>query len=302
MEPLLDPKSIRRLADLELLARQVVEGAITGLHRSPFHGFSVDFLEHRPYAPGDDLRRLDWKVFGKTDRHYVRQYEDETNLRATVVIDASASMGYASDEVSKLEYAVRLGAALIYLLIHQQDAVGLAILDGGLRKSIPPRDGPRQLALLLEELEALRPGAAPPAEESAPPLAPLLDQLAPRLPRRGLVLVLSDFLDDPDLVVEALARLRAERQELVAFQILDREEIEFRFRGWTRFEALEGAGRSVVVDPAQVRAGYLERLRVLQQALRDGCTRHRADFVAVATDTPYDEALLQYLLQRESRR
>ncbi len=292
--PLLDPEVLQRISRLDLVARQVVEGTLSGLHRSPFHGFSVEFLQHRPYVRGDDLRHLDWKVLARTDRHFVRQYEDETNLRATILLDASGSMAYASRSVSKLDYSVRLAAALAYLLIEQQDSVGLLAFDREPRKLLPARSGRRQLRLLLDELERVSPGG----ETS---LAGVLHALVPRIPRRGLILVLTDALDDVTELLNALAHVRSAHHEVILLHVLDRREVDFDFDRWTSFESLETLGRRILVDPAQVRRTYRERFERFREELRQGCSRHHVDLASIVTDRPYDEALASFLTSRGGR-
>ena len=293
-QPLLDPEAMQRIARLDLLARQVVEGTLAGLHRSIFHGFSIEFLQHRPYVPGDDLRYLDWKVLGRTDRHYVRQFEDETNLRATILLDASGSMGYRSGTVSKLDYAVRFAASLAYLLVEQQDSVGLVVFDESHRVSLPSRSGRRQLKAIFDELERTTAGG----ETS---LAKVIHGLVPRIPRRGLVLVLTDAFDDVDALLNSLVRLRNEHHEVILFQILDRREVDFDFGRWTRFDSLESDEEKILADPAQVRRMYLERFESFQRTLREGCHRHRVDVVPGVTDVRYDEALASFLANRGAR-
>jgi uncharacterized protein (DUF58 family) len=292
--PLLDPRALARIANLEVVARKVVEGTISGLHRSPLHGFSTDFLQHRPYAAGDDLRYLDWKIFGRTDRHYVRQFEEETNLRATIFIDASGSMEYAGEGVSKIHYAVRVAAALAYLLVSQQDEVGLVVFDDAVRKRIAPRAGRRQLQLLFSELGKVRAGG----ETS---IASVIRDVAPGLSRRGLLVFLSDGFDEPGELVNSLARLHSAQNEVILIQVLDRAEVDFRFPGWTRFENLETEDESILVDPAQLRTTYLERFRTFTAAIDDGCRRHGIVVVRMVNDTPYDEALAGYLSMRRRK-
>ena len=294
-QSLLDPKSLQRIVGLELVARQIVEGTLTGLHRSQFHGYSVDFLQHRPYVPGDDLRRLDWKVLGKTDKYFVRQYEDETNLNATLLLDASGSMEYASAEISKIHYAVRFAAALAYLLIGQQDSVGLTIFDQVERKHFPPRSGKRQLNLIIEELESVKPGGKT-------SLASVFHDLVHKLPRRGLILLVTDAFDEVPQILNALAHLRSAHHEVILFQILDRQEMEFGFDNWVRFDCLELEDRKVMIDPAQIRQAYLKRFKEFEAELREGCRRHNVDFVPVVTDNPYDESLASYITLRGASR
>ena len=294
-ESLLDPRALRRISNLELVARRVVEGAYSGLHHSPFHGFSTDFLQHRSYVAGDDLRHLDWKLFGKTDRHYVREYEDDTNLRATIVLDASGSMDYASEEISKLHYAVRLAAAFAYLLVAQHDAVGLVVCDRAIRKRLPPRTGHRHLKHVLDELAAVQAGG-----ETA--LGSVFHDLVPRLQRHGLVIILSDAFDEVSRLLGALAQFREAGHEVVLLEILDPREVDFSFTHWTRFECLEQSDERIVVDPAQVRQTYLERFEKFQEELRRGCHDQKVELVSLMTDVPYDQALASYLARREQRR
>ena len=293
-QPLLDPEAMQRIARLDLLARQVVEGTLAGLHRSIFHGFSIEFLQHRPYVRGDDLKYLDWKVLGRTDRYYVREFEDETNLRATILLDGSGSMGYRSGTVSKLDYAVRLAASLAYLLVEQQDSVGLVVFDESARVSLPARSGRRQLKAIFDELGRTTAGG----ETS---LATVFHGLVPRIPRRGIVLVLTDAFDDVDALLNSLARLRSAHHEVIVFQILDRREVDFDFGQWTRFDSLESDDEKILADPAQVRRTYLERFEAFQRSLREGCHRHRVDVVPIVTDVRYDEALAAFLAERGTR-
>jgi len=290
----LTPADLERISNLQVLARTVVEGFCTGLHRSPHKGFSVEFKQHRPYVPGDEIRSLDWKVFGKTDRFYVREYEEETNLRATLLLDASGSMAYGEGPRTKLVYATRLAACLAYLMLQQQDSVGLVTFDTRLRRYIPPRARTAHLRVLIGELERTRPGG-----ETA--LAKVFHDLVPRIFRRGLLIILSDcFGEVPDLL-SALAHLRHAHHEIIIFQIWDRDELEFPFRTWTRFDCLEVDGRRHLVDPGHLRAAYLGALDRFRNDLKEGCSRHRIDLVPVVTDQPYAEALARYLTLRVRR-
>ena len=293
-QPLLDPRALARISNLEIVARKVVEGTISGLHRSPLYGFSTDFLQHRPYAAGDDLRYLDWKIFGRTDRHYVRQFEEETNLRATIFVDASGSMDFSSDGVSKLHYAVRVAAALAYLLAGQQDEVGLVVFDDRVREYIAPRAGRRQLQRLLSELGQIQAGG----DTS---VATVMRDGAPGLSRRGFLIFVTDAFAEPEDVVNALGRLHSTHNEVILMQVLDRAEVDFRFPNWTRFESLESDEEAILVDPAQLRATYLERFRTFCAAIDDGCRRHGIDVVRMVTDQPYDEALAGYLSIRRRK-
>jgi uncharacterized protein (DUF58 family) len=291
----LPPDDLNRISNLQVLARFVVEGFCTGLHRSPHKGFSVEFKEHRQYVPGDDLRHLDWRIFGKTDRFFVREYEQETNLRCTILLDASGSMGYCgttSGGLSKHDYAVRLAASLAYLMLQQADSVGLAIFDDRVRTYLPPRSRPAHLSALLDVLSASRPGG-----ETA--LAGVFHQMAAKLHRRGLLIILSDAFDDVGQLMRALAHFRHARHEIILFQVWDRDELDFPFRQWTRFDCLEVDGRRHLVDPAHVRAAYLANLQRFRQQLREGCGRHHIDLVTMTTDQHYAQALAQYLALRK---
>lgn len=291
----LPPEDLNKIAHLQLLARLVVEGTCTGLHRSPHKGFSVEFKEHRQYVPGDDLRHLDWRIFGKTDRFYVREYEQETNLRCTILLDASGSMGYAGERsggLSKYVYATRLAAAFAYLMLQQADSVGLVIFDDRIRDYLPCRSRPAHLRRILTALAESQPGG-----ETG--LAEVFHQMTAKLHRRGLLIILSDAFDDVPRLMRALAHFRHARHELILFQIWDRDELEFPFQQWTRFECLETRGRRHLVDPAQVRAAYLANLERFRQQLREGCGRHRIDLVTMTTDQPYGEALAKYLALRK---
>jgi uncharacterized protein (DUF58 family) len=285
------PAELRKIANLQVLARLVVEGFCSGLHTSPHKGFSVEFREHRSYVPGDEIRRLDWKVFGKTDRLYIREYEEETNLRATILLDASGSMDYAGSGVSKHDYAVRVAACLAYLMLRQQDSVGLVTFDRRVRRYVPPRSRPGHLRVLLDALEASRPGGET-------ELGGVFHQLVPKIHRRGLLIVLSDcFGDVPDLL-SALAHFRDAHHEVILFQVWHPDELAFPFRQWTRFDSLEHEQDRRLLDPVTLRSVYLENLERFRSALREGCHRHRVDLVPLVTDTPYADALAIYLARR----
>lgn len=289
---LLTPADLRKLANLQVLARYVVEGFCSGLHTSPHKGFSVEFREHRQYVQGDEIRRLDWKVFGKTDRLYVREYEEETNLRATLLVDASGSMSYAgAGGISKFDYATRLAACLAYLMLRQQDSVGLVTFDQKLRQHIPPRSRPSHLHVLLDALQATQPGGET-------ELAKVFHQLVPKIHRRGLLIIFSDCFGNVPELLAALAHLRHAHHEIIIFQLWDQDELEFPFQQWTKFESLESETEQRLLDPVQLRAVYLENLARFRQELKDGCHRHRIDLVPLTTNQPYAEALAYYLERR----
>lgn len=290
----LDPTALARYGRLELLARLAVEGVMAGLHRSPFKGFSVEFAEHRQYGPGDEVRHIDWRAFGKSDRYYVKEYEEETNLRAYLVVDSSGSMAYAGRTVSKFEQARRLAAALAYLMITQRDAVGLVTFDTAPRAFIPPRSAPGHFSVLCQALEQTRPGG------EAPPSA-ALHALAERVRRRGLVVVLSDGFDDLDALASALRHLRHQRHEVLFLHTLAPEEEEFPFRRPARFHSLEQPGRSVRVDPSALRAGYLERFRAFRAGLEERARGMGVDYHRASTAEAVETTLLNYLAGRLRR-
>ncbi len=290
---LIDPRALMALGNLELRARAVVRGFATGLHRSPRHGFSVEFTEYRQYTPGDDLRHLDWRVFGRTDRYYLKRFEEETNLRCHLVVDQSRSMEFASGGITKAVYAATLAATLACFLQLQGDAVGLLTLDEELRDFIPARYRTghlRQLMLALERAPAGR----------ATDLGLALERLADLIPHRGLVVVVSDFLVPVESLMSRLRRLTACGHEVVLFQVLDPAEIVFGFDQPTRFRDLE-TGQLMEVDPGAARAGYRTRFDAHQARLRDGCVGLGIAFHRVETSQPLELALLAFLEQRERR-
>lgn len=293
-EILLEPAAVARFGRLELLARLVVEGVMSGLHRSPFKGFSVEFAEHRQYGPGDEIRHIDWRTYGKTDRYYVKEYEEETNLKAYLVLDTSGSMAYAGRTRSKLEHAKRLAAALAYLMIGQRDAVGLVTCDTDIRAMLPARSAPGHFSVICKALEEARPGGEA-------PLSRVLDNLAARIRRRGFLIVLSDGFDALDDLNLALKHVRHRHHELLFLQVLAPEEEDFPFRRATRFRSLEASGRSLRVDPSALRAAYLERFRAHNAALRENCLAIRADYQRVSTAEPVETTLLDYLAARSRR-
>lgn len=291
----LPPEDLLRLGSLDLIARLAVEGFMAGRHRSPGRGGALEFAEHRPYAPGDDLRRVDWKVYGRTDRFYVRESEEETNLRATIVVDASASMGFASGgRPTKWEYARAIAAALAHLLVAQQDAVGLAIFAAGLEAFVPPRGGRIQRARILEALEAARP-----AGETAPE-GPFR-ALAERLPRRGLLVVLSDLLGPPERFLPGLRYFRSRKHELIVFHVLDPAERALDALGPAGALADAETGRVVPAAPAALAPGYAAALAELEGRYRAQAHDRGFDFLGLTTDQPVAVALGRYLAARRPR-
>ncbi|MEO6461507.1 MAG: DUF58 domain-containing protein [Candidatus Eisenbacteria bacterium] len=288
----LDPQVVSRLGRLDLKARLVVEGFISGLHKSPFHGFSVEFVEHRQYMPGDPLKSVDWKVYAKSDRFYVKQYEDETNLRAHLVVDHSASMAWASrpGAVTKLEYARSLAAALAYLMLHQQDAVGLLTFAEKIETFVPARARRSHLEVILRELDRMVPGGKTALGES-------LHHLAERVRMRGLIILFSDLMAPPESVLSGLAHFRHGHHEVLVFHILDPAERTFDFGEPATFVDQE-TGEEVALEPWEVRGNYKERMNAWLERYRSECRRTQVDYVPIDTTTPYDQALFAYLEKR----
>jgi uncharacterized protein (DUF58 family) len=291
----LDPQTLAKLQGLELRARSVVEGYVSGVHRSPYHGFSIEFAEHREYSQGDDLRYLDWKVFGKTDKYYLKQYEEETNLVSYMLVDTSESMRYksAGAALSKLEYAQCIAASLSYLILQQQDSVGLVTFDNEIRALVRPSSSPSHMKQLIHVMENT-------VAERKTRTGPIFHELAERLKRRGLVLVFSDFFDDVASMIAGLKHFRHRRHEVVAFHVLDPAEIEFPFRETTLFRGLEQLP-DVLTDPRALRKAYLEEFGRFQRDVRKGCRAQHIDYVPLRTDQSLEVALSSYLAARMSR-
>lgn len=271
----------------------VVEGFITGLHRSPYHGFSVEFAEHRQYMPGDEIRAIDWKVYGRTDRYYIKQYEEETNLKGYVVVDASASMGYASEgNPTKFSYATSLAAALALLMIRQRDAAGVGVYDTELRNYLPASSRGSYLQEILRTLANARTAGGTGTARS-------LHLMAERIRRRGLVIVISDFFDEPAQVISALKHFRHKRNEVVAMQLLDPLERTFNFGNDATFRDME-TGEEMVTQPYQIRAAYAQAMTDFTEHLKRECREHGIDYVLMDTATPFDKALAEYLNKRKT--
>ena len=291
----LDPDVLKAISGLELKARLIVEGFVSGMHRSPFHGFSVEFAEHREYVPGDDIRFVDWKVYGKSDRYYIKQYEEETNLRCWILVDVSESMEYAgeSGSMSKIEYARHAAAALAYLITQQQDAVGLILFDSDIRSVRPPAASSGHLRALIHDLETAEPGGLTGVSNA-------VNHAAEQIGRRSVVMVLSDLLDSTDSILSAVRRLRHNKHEVILFHLLDHDERTFPFERMTRFEGMEEMPR-VMADPAALRTAYLKELDGFTRAMHHGCLGNRTDFVSLDTRSRLDVALTSYLTSRERR-
>jgi uncharacterized protein (DUF58 family) len=293
----LDPAVVTRLRGMELKARLIVEGFIAGMHRSPYHGFSVEFAEYRQYMQGDNIRNLDWKVFAKTDRFYMKVFEEETNLRSTILLDKSGSMGFSSldksspsGEVDKLTYGSLLAGSLAYMMIRQQDAVGLGLFDDELRTLLPYRSVRRHLFFLLANLENVEAGART-------KISPSLHYIAERVKRRGLIILISDLMDDPDEVLMGLKHFRHRKHEVIVFHILDPKEIDLDYRDEVEFRDLE-TGKKIRVEPQFLRKEYSEQVQKWISRLDRGCKQHMIDYNLLTTSTPFDVALTAYLNKR----
>lgn len=291
----LDPHTLARLQGLELRARHVVEGYVSGVHRSPFQGFSIEFAEHREYVQGDDLRYLDWKVFGKTDKYYLKQYEQETNLISYLLLDTSESMQYQSPgtALSKLEYAQCAAASLAYLILEQQDSVGLVTFDSEAREFVRASSNPSHLKQLLHIMDRS-------SAQRKTQTGPILHDLAERLKKRGIVILFSDLFDDVEAILAGLKHFRHRRHEIIVFHVLDPAELDFPFRDVTLFKGLE-ALPNVLTEPRSLRKAYLAEFGRFLKAIRSGCRTQHIDYVQLRTDEPLDAALAAYLASRMKR-
>ena len=298
----LPPSTTAAIARCEFFGRTMKNGFISGKHRSPKKGFSVEFAEHRQYVPGDDLRNLDWKVLARKDRLYVRQYEEETNLRATILLDCSGSMDYAGDSaavfsgrrLSKFDYARYLAAGLSYMLAGQQDAVGLVLFDSRIRQCLPAKSQASQVRRILELMDAAQCGG-----DTA--TAPVFDEIAERIPARGLVVIISDLFDpDTDALLKALHHFNYRRHEMVVLHTMAEEELHFDFDGHMHFRDLESTAQ-LMFDAKAIRAGYLEQVNAFLKKIGEGVRRMNADYVPINTKTPFEDVLTEYLSRRRSR-
>ncbi|PKK92319.1 MAG: DUF58 domain-containing protein [Candidatus Wallbacteria bacterium HGW-Wallbacteria-1] len=289
----LDVRAIARLANMRLVARLVVEGMVSGLHRSPFHGFNVEFAEHRPYMQGDEIRAVDWKVYAKTDRYFVRQYQEDTNMRALILLDRSGSMDFGTGPLTKKDYASYLSACMAYLMLKQQDSVGLVTFSRGMDTFVPPRSAPSHFNALLKTLES----DAPTGETR---ISDTLHELAERLTRRGLIILISDLLDDPEGVLNGLRHLRHKKHEVMVFHVLDDAELDFPFRGTTRFIDPEGPD-TLVTGATELASEYRSLIGEFVETYRTGCLKNFMDYTLLRTSEPYDQALLAYLARRKAQ-
>jgi len=287
----LDPSFISKLHSLELKARLVVEGFMVGLHKSPYHGFSVEFSEHRAYMQGDNLKDVDWKVYGKTEKYFIKQYEEETNLRSYIFLDTSNSMSYSSGKnISKLEYALTLSAALSYLMIHQQDAVGLTIYSDKINKYLPPKSSRAYLQEILKNLAVVKA-----SEKTNTSLS--LNEAAEKIKRRGLVIIISDFFDDLDSVLKVLKHFSYTKNEVIVFQVLDPMEKTFSFGKDAIFKDLE-TGAELTTQPYQIQKAYREAMVEFTNRIKRECLNSNIDYNLIETADAYDKALLRFIQKR----
>ena len=287
-----DPLVLAKISTMSLRARYVVEGLLSGLHQSPYRGYSVEFAEHREYVPGDEIRRIDWKAFGKFDRYFVKEYEEETNLRAYLLLDASASMDYGAAQVRKFDYGCYLAVSLAYLMLRQGDDVGLATFGGQVQRYIPPRSGLKHMQALTNLLETTQP-------QGETRLDQVLREVAGKIKKRGMIIVISDLFDAPELVLRALRYFRHRRNEVMVFHLLDKNELEFPFERLTMFEDIEDANSRMLADPRTIRAAYLQQLQAFIEDYRRACRRETIDYNLFPTTTPLDVALTRYLARRQ---
>jgi uncharacterized protein (DUF58 family) len=290
MPTYLDPQAVARAQVLGLKARTVVEGLRVGDHRSPYRGFSVEFVQHREYVPGDDIRHIDWKSYGRSERYTIKQYEQETNFAAHLLLDASRSMLYGDGATNKLEYAKTLAAVLAYLVVHQRDMVSLNVFDAGWRDRLPPSGQPGHVQTILYTLETVEPH-----EKNS--IGPLLHDLAQQISRRGLVFLISDCFDDVEQLLGGLRHVRFGGHEVTVFHVLHPDEIDFPFHGMVKFDGMEEK-LELLTRPQLIRPAYQRALQKYLQELQQGCERNHCDYVLLNTSRPLAEALTEYLARR----
>ena len=290
----LDPKVLNKITRLDLKARHIVEGFMGGMHKSPYHGFSVEFAEHREYAPGDDLKHLDWKVFGRTDRLFIKEYELETNLRSHILLDTSESMDYGSKDTTKLELASHIAASMAYLVLRQQDSVGMVCFDKEVKSFIPTSSSMGHLRPILGTLAAS-------TAQNKTDLGTVLNTLAERVQRRGLIILISDLFDRPEAILKSLQHFSHKRHDVIVFHVLDEYELTFPFERMTLFEGLEEYPK-LLIDPRSLRKAYLEEVNKFCEEIRKGCVKQMIDYVRITTDQDLDVELTKYLASRLSIR
>ena len=289
----LHPEAIKRISRLDLRARHIVEGFLSGMHRSPYFGQSVEFLQHREYVVGDDLRHVDWKVWARQDRLYVKQFEEDTNLRCTMLVDTSNSMQYGNGIFNKYEYACTIAASLAYLVLHQQDAVGCISFDDRVRQRIPIRSKRNHIFSIIKSLDAVKP-------QDKTDMLTVLASAAETIPRRGMIVLISDLLADPEGTIRGLKMLRQRGHDVLVFHVMDDDELDFPFSGPTRFDGLE-IEQFLNCNPRSLREGYLEALQEFLDTTRHQCAQNMIDYALIRTSEPLDAVLARYLSARLGR-
>ncbi len=286
----LDPKILSQLDNIQLIAKFAVEGFIVGLHKSPYHGFSVEFAEHRPYMPGDEVKKIDWKLFGKTDRYYVKEYEEETNLKSYIILDKSGSMDYTSGKITKYDYGSYLTASLAYLMLKQQDATSLTLLDNKIETYIPPVAKRSHLNLILKTLQNTKCGG-----ETA--ISPLLHEIAEKINKIGLIILISDLYDEPDKILSALKHFRYLGHEVIVFHVLDKNEIEFDFDRQTKFLDME-SDKFLITESQHIRDVYKGSIKIFIDKIRTECLNNNIDYKLLTTDKLLSVGLIEYMNKR----
>ena len=287
----LRPEIVAQLNSMLLRAKMVVEGSIIGKHRSPYHGFSVEFAEHRSYGFGDEIRHIDWKLFGKTDRLYIKRYEEETNLSAHLILDISNSMLYGSKKITKLKYANSLIASLAYLMINQQDATGLVQFSNKINRFILPKSRPSHLNVILSQLDDN-------ITEPDTDIEPVLHEMAERISKRGLIVLCSDLMDNPEKIINGLKHFRHKKQEVIVFHIFDRKEFEFDFKSRIKFLDME-TKQEIDSEPWHIRESYTKLVSDLQKYFRRNCRKNLIDYIPVFTDQSLESCIIEYLNKRK---
>lgn len=288
-----DHRVLTRLAKLPVLPKGLVEGSFAGMHRSPHHGSSVEFAEYRKYVPGDDVRHIDWRAYGKTDRYYLKEFEADTNMRLYLVLDCSGSMGFRGEHDTKFEYARKIAATLAYMTIHQGDQVGVQAFNDELVLDVPPRHTPAHLKLIFDTLSKVTP-------KGPTRLPEMLHNLAEKYKRRALVVIMSDFFTDVDELMDAVHHMRFKKHDVAVMHLMDEQELEFSFDRPTRFHDME-SGTNVLTEPVSVRDQYIRALRQFLGAMKKGCLERNSDYQMISTDNPFEEVLTPFLLERIKR-
>ena len=286
----LNPAILSSIDNMALRAKLVVEGYLVGKHKSPYHGFSVEFAEHRTYGQGDEIKHIDWKLYGKTDRHYVKRFEEETNLRSYILLDTSKSMNYESKNITKLKYGESLAAGLTHLMIKQKDAVGLILFDNAIRKYISPKTSKSHKNIIFNSLSKCKAG-----ENTNIQL--ILDSMAERIKKSGLVILISDLLDDPKNVMKGLNHFRHNKQEVIVFHLLDKQEFNFTFTERTKFSDME-TGETITTDPWHIQSSYQDKIKLFINKFKRECGNQKIDYVPIFTDQNFDLALSEYIRKR----